>query len=51
MKMKRFIQSSLFIVLLLGCVSAGEKPSEIVMSLDELKHGAIKELRRDRRFV
>ena len=37
MKMKRFIQSSLFIVLLLGCVSAGEKPSGIPTSLEEIK--------------
>ena len=39
MKMKGFVQSSLFLVLLLGCVSAGEKPSEkpseIPTSLEE----------------
>ena len=46
MKMKRFIQSSLFIVLLLGCVSVGEKPSDIVMTLEDIKHRALKELQR-----
>ena len=45
--MKGSVLSSLLLVLLLGCASASERPSELVMSLDEIKHSALKELQRD----
>jgi hypothetical protein len=45
--MKGFVLSSLLLVSLLGCASASERPSELVMTLEDIKHRALKELQRN----